>query len=116
MNITFIHTVATDVAHMGDINMFAVVHSTLKHCCISHGGPYVLGCANKKYRVEAAVAVISTPIILLTVIYNKTQCTGQLQLDNPDVVFSTLYFKYICLILTTSSKKYILQKDLRFRN
>lgn len=69
MNITFIHTIATDVGHMGEINMLAVVRSTLEHCCISHRGPYVLGCANKKRGVEAAVAVINTAVILLTVMY-----------------------------------------------
>lgn len=82
---------ATDVAHMGEIKTFAVVHSTLKHCCISHRGPSVLGRANKKCKVKAAVSVISSFIILLTVIYKKPLSTGQLLTDNPDMFFSPLF-------------------------
>lgn len=95
---------------MGEINAFAAVRHTLEHCRISHGRPDVPGWANRKDRGKAAVPA-STPIILLTVRYRKTQTTGQLQFDNPNVLFSPLIDIYICLILTTSRKMYILQKD-----
>lgn len=41
MNVTFIHTIAADVDHMGGINVFAVVHRALRHCCISPRGTQV---------------------------------------------------------------------------
>lgn len=89
--------------------MLAVVHS--RHSTAALLTEDHLCCANKKSGIKAAVAVLSSPIILLTVRHMKIQNNGWLQHDNPDVVFSLANFQNTCLIITATSNRYVLQKD-----
>lgn len=109
-NITFTCRTALAVGHAGGEDACSGTQHT-QHCCIALRGPSVPGCANKNSGVSAAVAELSSPIILLTVRYTKIQNTGSLQLDNPDAVFSPPNFQCTCSIITTSSNMYLLQKD-----